>query len=309
MYQSLYEALVTLDVTSRQAEYLGVEVGFPYSLLLYVVAFMQTCACTVVIVKQLYDYTLHIQLALKETKVQVDTLQKQLEAEIEEFRRYRHRQSEKSYVRGRSRKSSKHVDRNSKRDKSLHKQYSSEKGNSDGSVVNSEGDQIIRNIELLDIFSTPKERPYNRHDRNDSVSHECNISRRTSDVSDISRDSSAYSRNHHHSRHAPHKKSIQQTSQPQRLKPGTRKEQNIQTRMRDGYSSPKQSNNGNSIEVIADTDVVSDINDMKMEKLTREKHEVCEKTSDDKTLRKDKTRRTVSADVHIPSIDVEVTED
>ncbi|XP_045195007.2 uncharacterized protein LOC123550646 [Mercenaria mercenaria] len=88
MYQALYEAFASIDFSRRRSEYYG-EVGFPYSVLLYSISFVLTCASTFLIVKQTLDYMRYVQQSLDEYQTKYDSLKKYCVAEVEKFSHYR----------------------------------------------------------------------------------------------------------------------------------------------------------------------------------------------------------------------------
>lgn len=99
MYQALFEAFASLNY----AEQIYDSRGFPYSLFLYTLAVIQTVPCTLLVIKQVYDYMQYIQLSLSETKVKYETMEKHYEAEKEGFRRYRELKPVNRHLRPRSR--------------------------------------------------------------------------------------------------------------------------------------------------------------------------------------------------------------
>lgn len=90
MYQVLFEAFVKIDTTIRLTDYLSASAGFPYCVFFYYIAFVQTCSSMVLIVKQISDYVRQLNRTLEEHKVQVNTLKKLHNAEVEDFKRYRY---------------------------------------------------------------------------------------------------------------------------------------------------------------------------------------------------------------------------
>lgn len=104
MYQVLFEAFAYIDFTLRSTDDSKSDVGFSYSVFFYALAFVQTCASTLVIVKQLFDYVRSLRTSISESKVKFDTIERKYEADKEWFRNYQdsHRQH---HLRPRSRAS------------------------------------------------------------------------------------------------------------------------------------------------------------------------------------------------------------
>lgn len=105
MYQVLFEAFANIDFILRSTEDSERNIGFCYSVLLYSLAFVQTCASTVVIVKQLFDYIRSLQTSISESKVKFDTMEKKYEADKECFRQYQDSHRDCHHLRPRSRAS------------------------------------------------------------------------------------------------------------------------------------------------------------------------------------------------------------
>lgn len=99
MYQVLFGAFVAIDTTVRLVGYLSGSAGFPYSVFFYSIAFVQTFCCMVLIVNQISDYVHQLNRSLEEHKVQVDTLKKLHNAEVEDFKRYRQQHRHHSHLR------------------------------------------------------------------------------------------------------------------------------------------------------------------------------------------------------------------
>ncbi|XP_045194640.2 uncharacterized protein LOC123550279 [Mercenaria mercenaria] len=327
MYQSLYEAIVKIDLTSRQAEYISMEVGVPYSVVLYLIAFVQTCACTIIVLKQLNDYIRHIQLALKETKVQVDTLQIKYDAEVEEFRHYRHLHSDKNHLRGRSRKSHR-INRGSQRGDNRQRQSTKVREHNDHSPKRTGNKHGARHSEQLERSHARSSRKRDRaRETKDRHNHRRDHSQGTSDFSVTSRDSSLDARNHLQSNHEPSRESVQLTSQ-QHVSTGQAdsnpdkqmQESCDKTSKWEGHSEAITANIEMSTEELKGTnskskktsDVLRDeqqmtnnLNTRKQVNVTEEKQEIKLKDCANKDIisQTDNAARTIFAEVHIPSID------